>query len=351
MTQFPLEVKQDVSLKTLNTFGLPVKAAQYVRFSQIEQIPLLIEMVSFDQQPFLILGGGSNLLFLDDYPGLVIKNDLKGISIERQNQSHVYLKAMAGENWEKFVEYCVEHGWGGLENLTLIPGNVGTGPMQNIGAYGVELKDTFHSLEALDIASGQIKTFYGEDCRFGYRESYFKKEGKGKFIILSVVFKLTRKDHDLKTSYGPVQKELQELKTSQVGIKDVMTAINRIRRSKLPDPQVLGNAGSFFKNPVLPQQQFQQLAERYPDIPGYQTQSTMVKTSAAWLIDQLGWKGYRQGDAGVHKKQALVLVNYGNAKGSEIMDLAYNIQKSVFENYGINLEPEVNIVGKTNYLD
>jgi UDP-N-acetylmuramate dehydrogenase len=243
------------------------------------------------------------------------------------------------------VELCLKNNWGGIENLTLIPGNVGTSPMQNIGAYGVEIKDSFHELKALELKTGEIKTFNREQCRFGYRDSYFKNDGRDKYLILSVCFRLTRKNHDLNTTYGIINQELNKLGVKQPGLYDVANVVRSIRRSKLPDPAELGNAGSFFKNPLITQKQYNSLKSEYPEMPGFPDASGKIKTAAAWFIDKAGWKGSHEGDAGVHKKQALVLVNYGKATGSDILNLSEKIQKSVKEKFNVNLEREVNVVG------
>jgi len=338
-------VNKNVSLKEYNTFGVEATADYFVELSDVIQFPRLFTLIEQTDQPSLILGGGSNLLFTKErFKGLVIKNSLTGKSIVKETVDHVFVKAMAGENWDNFVSYCVLNNWGGLENLTMIPGNVGTSPMQNIGAYGVELKDVFFSLEALEISTGEIRIFFFEDCNFGYRDSYFKNEGKGRFIIVSVTFKLTKTQHQINADYGSVKDELKLRGVVKPGIRDVMNVINSIRQKKLPDPKELGNAGSFFKNPVLKKEDFQVLKRKWADLPAYPTSGEYVKTAAGWLIEQAGWKGFREGDVGVHKNQALVLVNYGNAQGAQIQELAKNIQDSVFQKFGIELETEVNLI-------
>jgi UDP-N-acetylmuramate dehydrogenase len=337
---------QNISLKKYNTFGIEAIADYYTELDNLSQIPDLLGHELFVKQPMLVLGGGSNILFIENFKGLVIKVLLKGIDIVQQDDHYAYVKGMAGENWEDLVEYCISHQLGGLENLTLIPGCVGASPMQNIGAYGKEVKDTFHSLEALDIASGEIRSFTAEECRFGYRDSYFKQQGKNKFIILSVTFRLTRHGHILNIGYGDVKKVLEEQGVQEPGITDVMNAIRMIRQSKLPDPAEIGNSGSFFKNPVIDAERFEKLHGQWPDIPGYKDAvSGRVKTAAGWLIEKAGWKGFREGDAGVHPKQALVLVNYGTATGMQILNLANRIRLSVLDKFGIDLETEVNIIG------
>lgn len=337
-------IRKDVSLRSFNTFGIEANAALFAQLTHTEELTEIIGAIKQQDLSLLLLGGGSNVLLVNDFPGLVLQIMLKGIFLEKETKEHVFVKAMAGENWEEFVEYCVANNWGGLENLTLIPGNVGTSPMQNIGAYGVELKDVFHSLEAYEIATGEIHTFYAPDCHFGYRNSFFKQEGKNKYIILSVCFQLTRQYHTLNIHYGPVKAELENYGITTPGIKDVMQAIQNIRRSKLPDPTELGNAGSFFKNPLLDIQQMDELRKQWAGIPAYEDGTGKVKTAAAWLIEQAGWKGFRENDAGVHQNQALVLVNYGNATGRQILELAQRIQTSVQETFGISLEMEVNVI-------
>jgi UDP-N-acetylmuramate dehydrogenase len=337
-------IKNDVSLRDVNTFGIDVNARYYVELTHLSQLKSIQPLFNDTAQPFLLLGGGSNILLTGDFKGVVARVMFRGVKVVEQTIDHVLVKAMAGENWERFVEYCVHQGWGGLENLTLIPGNVGTSPIQNIGAYGSELKDVFHSLEAFEPATGTTHTFFPSDCHFGYRDSFFKREGRNRFIILSVCFRLTTHQHNIKLHYGPVKTELEKMQVDEPGIDDVMKAIQNIRRSKLPDPQVLGNAGSFFKNPVLPVSQFETMASKWPGMPSYADESGNIKTAAAWLIEKAGWKGFRRGDAGVHNQQALVLVNYGHATGKEIYQLAREIQHSVLEMFGVELEMEVNVV-------
>ncbi|TVQ14467.1 MAG: UDP-N-acetylmuramate dehydrogenase [Bacteroidetes bacterium] len=342
-----MQVHTNVSLKDFNTFGLDAKALYYAELQSTEQLHDFRKQKEWRDFPLLVLGGGSNLLFTEDFRGFVLRIATKGIEVVKETADSVYVKAMAGEGWENFVEYCVAQNWGGIENLTLIPGNLGTSPMQNIGAYGVELKDTFHSLEAWEIETGAIHTFYKADCRFGYRESVFKMEAKNKYIILSVCFRLTKNNHQILTGYGAVKEQLQLMGIESPGIKDVMTAIQHIRRTKLPDPKKLGNAGSFFKNPVIDEKKYQELSREFVAIPSWKTEAGGVKIPAAWLIERAGWKGYREGDAGVHQQQALVLVNYGKATGEEILSLSGKIQASVAELFGVHLEPEVNIAGKS----
>lgn len=290
-----------------------------------------------------MLGGGSNILLTTDVNGWVLKNEIKGIEITGEDREFVYVKAGAGEPWHPFVLYCIDHNWGGVENLALIPGNIGASPMQNIGAYGVELKDVFHELEAYHLQDRQLVKFGLSDCAFGYRESVFKRKLRNQFAIVTVTYKL-RKQPVFNTSYGAIVQELEAAGVQQLSLKAIADAVIRIRSSKLPDPAEIGNAGSFFKNPQVPVHLFQSLKERFPGIAGYAQEDGMVKLAAGWLIEQCGWKGYRKGDAGCHAKQALVLVNYGNATGREIYDISTAILQSVQEKFGVELEREVNIL-------
>lgn len=292
---------------------------------------------------YLILGGGSNILFTEDFKGTILKNNLKGIEILSENDSNVWIRARSGEIWHELVLYCVERGWAGIENLALIPGTAGAAPIQNIGAYGVEIQSVLEEVEALDIAGETIKTIGNSDCRFGYRDSIFKQEAKGKFFITGIVLKLSKKPV-LQTSYGDIQEVLRTRHITQPQIGDVCQAVITIRKQKLPDPSAMGNAGSFFKNPVIPQDRFEQLRSRHPDLRYFPVDAQHVKIPAAWLIEQCGWKGYRDGDAGVHRNQALVLINYGSATGKQIVTLAQKIIHSVEETFGIELTPEVNIL-------
>ena len=283
------------------------------------------------------------MLLTRDIDKTVLHIDLKGIEIINETEEEVYVKAMAGENWHEFVLYCISHNFGGLENLSLIPGNVGTTPIQNIGAYGVEIKDSFQSCTALNVQTLELKEFSLFDCEFGYRDSVFKNALKGQYIITSVTFRLTKKNHRLNTSYGPIEQHLAEKGIENPGIKDISDAVIAIRQSKLPDPKKLGNSGSFFKNPVIPRKDLEKLQQEFPELPFYAVDQENVKIPAGWLIDRAGLKGYREGDAGVHTKQALVLVNYGNASGGDILRLAKKIQQKVRTMFGIEIVPEVNI--------
>jgi UDP-N-acetylmuramate dehydrogenase len=340
-TNVPLHLQQSINLKPYNTFGMDVLAKDFVEITSEDELPALLKMINQYSGKVMFLGGGSNVLFTRDFDGLVVKISTKGIEIIDQDEAFVYVRGMAGENWDDFVQYCVQRNFGGLENLSLIPGNVGTSPIQNIGAYGVEIKDTFYMLDAVSLRTGEFREFYPEDCAFGYRDSVFKNELKGQYLILSVTFRLSRKP-SLNTTYGAITNELEAMGEAQ-SIKSVAKAVSNIRRSKLPDPEEIGNAGSFFKNPVIDQAKFNELKALYPDIPAYPNEHG-VKLAAGWLIEQCGWKGCREGDAGVHARQALVLVNYGSANGTQVLYLANKIITSVKEKFGVAIEPEVNIL-------
>jgi UDP-N-acetylmuramate dehydrogenase len=338
-----MNIQQNISLKALNTFGIDVKAREFVEVRSVEELQVLCMSFNLADRKVLVLGGGSNMLLTGDVDGMVIKVAMKGIEVIREHADHVWVKAMAGEVWHDLVLWSIAQGYGGLENLSLIPGCVGASPMQNIGAYGVELRHTFDSLEAIEIDGGDLCTFTHEQCRFGYRESIFKHEAKGKYIIVSVTFRLSKKP-TFNTTYGAIQQTLQQHGITQPTVKSISDAVIEIRSSKLPDPKVLGNAGSFFKNPEIPHAQFEKLRLQYPDIVGYPASEGYTKVAAGWLIEQCGWKGKRVGNTGSHKDQALVLVNYGGANGNEIWQLAMDIQKSVHEKFGITIHPEVNVI-------
>jgi len=335
-----MEIQQNISLKSYNTFGIDVNALQFVDITSLNQLKKVVR----EEKYFFILSGGSNLLLTKDIDKLVVHLNTKGIAVLQETNNDVFVKVQAGENWHQFVLWCIDHNYGGVENLSLIPGNVGTAPIQNIGAYGVELKDVMHDLEALEIDTVNTKTFTNKDCEFGYRNSVFKNELKGKYVITSVTFKLTKNDHKLNSSYGAIQLELDKNNIINPTIKDISKAVITIRQSKLPDPKEIGNSGSFFKNPVISTADFKNLQKTYPDAPHYVVSKNEIKVPAGWLVEQCGFKGKRFGDAGVHKKQALVLVNYDNATGYEILKLAQNIQKKVLEKFKIPLEVEVNII-------
>ena len=338
-----MQIKENFSLRNLNTFGIEVSTRYFASFSDIEQARELLSNSLVKQLPILILGGGSNILFTKNFDGIVIKNQLKGITLVNQTDTNYYIKSGAGENWNEFVSYCVENNYAGIENLSLIPGNVGASPMQNIGAYGVEIKDVFHELEALHIKTGEIHKFNLQDCQFGYRESVFKNKHKGQYIITSVTYKLNKKPV-FNTSYGAIDKELENMGVKELSISAISQAVCNIRTSKLPNPKEIGNAGSFFKNPIISASLFEKLKQEFPDIPSYPQSLDEVKTAAGWLIERCGWKGRQIGDAGVHKNQALVLVNYNSATGTEIFELSGKIIDDVKEKFGIELEREVNII-------
>ena len=336
-----MNIQENFPLKTFNTFGVEAKAKYFAEVNSLEELK---ETLQFSYSPILVLGGGSNVLFTKDFEGLVIKLNLKGISEEILNENHVLVTAKAGENWHEFVLYTLSKNYGGLENLSLIPGNVGTCPIQNIGAYGTEIKDHFISCKALNLENLEVENLTLEQCKFGYRDSIFKTSAKGKYIILEVTFKLTTKNHHLKTEYGAISTELKNLGIENPTIQDVAKAVINIRQSKLPNPAEIGNAGSFFKNPTIPLEQFENLKEKFPEIQGY-ANGDWVKVPAGWLIENAGWKGKQIGNVASHKLQALVIINAtGNASGKEIYDFSTQIIESVKEKYGIELEREVNIL-------
>lgn len=340
-----LNVQSHASLKAYNTFGIDVDARYLVEINHADDIDTLLEVTDFTGVPRLILGGGSNVLLCHDFDGLVLKMNIQGIEVIREDDAHVYLVVGAGVNWHELVLFCVQHGYAGMENLSLIPGTVGAAPMQNIGAYGVELEQMFDSLTAVHTLTSERRAFSHADCLFGYRESVFKRELKGQYIITSVTFRLDKRP-TFHTRYGAIQETLTEMGVSHdnLSIKAISEAVIRIRRSKLPDPAEIGNAGSFFKNPEISPSQFDALKNQFTELPGYPIGDDRIKIPAGWLIDQAGWKGYRTGDAGIHAKQALVLVNYGNATGQDLLNLAKQVQDSVQEKFGVTITPEVNVV-------
>lgn len=337
-----MQIKENISLKSYNTFGIDVVAKQFTTFSTKDELLLLAENNRLKNTRHMILGGGSNVLFTQNFDGLVIKNEISGIEKTGEDEHFVYIKAGAGENWHRFVLYCIDNNYAGAENLSLIPGNVGASPMQNIGAYGVEIKDIFHELEALHLHDKTVTKFSLNDCHFGYRESVFKNIYKNQFVILNVTYKL-RKHPVFNTTYGAIEHELERMNVKELSIRAISQAVINIRSSKLPDPKEIGNAGSFFKNPSVSKEKFEELKETHPHIVGYPLPDDHYKLAAGWLIEQCGWKGFRKGDAGCHAKQALVLVNYGNANGKDIYDLSTDILQSVGDKFGIMLEREVNI--------
>lgn len=342
-----MNFQENISLKQFNTFCIDVMAKYFASIHTQDQLEEAIEFAtnsfSKKQEQLLVLGGGSNMLFTKDWGGIVLKNELKGIEIQNEDEQHVYVKAGAGENWHQFVQYCISQNLAGVENLSLIPGSVGASPMQNIGAYGVEIKDVFYSLDAYHIYDKTTVSFSAADCEFGYRESVFKGKFKNQFVITNVTFRLSKKP-TFNTSYGAIEQELESMGVMEPTIEAISQAVINIRSSKLPDPAVIGNAGSFFKNPEVAGDTFHQLKELHPALVGYNLPNGNVKLAAGWLIEQCGWKGYRKGDAGCHAKQALVLVNYGNASGSEIFELSTRIIESVQDKFAVVLSREVNVV-------
>jgi UDP-N-acetylmuramate dehydrogenase len=337
-----MEIQTNFSLKNYNTFGIEAKAKQFVAVHNVAELKTILEE-NKNQKKF-ILGGGSNMLLTKDIEALVIHVDLKGKKIIKENDDFVWVESQAGENWHEFVLWTINQNFGGLENMSLIPGNVGTTPVQNIGAYGTEIKDTFDSCEAMIIENQGMKTFTKSECHFGYRESVFKSEAKDQYIITSAVFKLTKRNHKINTSYGDITAELTKNNITNPSLKDVSNAVIAIRKSKLPDPKELGNSGSFFKNPILLKSDFEKIHQKFPEMKFYEVSETEVKVPAGWLIEQAGFKGKRFGDAGIHKNQALVLVNYGNATGQEILDVSKHIQETIFKTFGIHIETEVNVI-------
>ncbi|HQK38673.1 MAG TPA: UDP-N-acetylmuramate dehydrogenase [Flavobacterium alvei] len=337
-----MEIQTNFSLKNYNTFGIEAKAKQFVAVHSIAELKTVLE--ENKSQKKFILGGGSNMLLTQDIDALVIHVDLKGKKIIKDDDNFVWVESQAGENWHEFVLWTIDQNFGGLENMSLIPGNVGTTPVQNIGAYGTEIKDTFVSCDAMAIENQKTKTFSKDECHFGYRESVFKNEVKDQYIITSVVFKLTKRNHKINISYGDIAAQLSNKNIQIPTLKDVSDAVIAIRTSKLPDPKELGNSGSFFKNPILLKSDFEKIHQQFPEMKYYDISPTEVKVPAGWLIEQAGFKGKRFGDAGVHKNQALVLVNYGNATGQEILDVSKTIQETIFKTFGIHIEAEVNVI-------
>ena len=332
------------SLREYNTFGIEAEARQFVEISSIDEYISLRKSGEYAHLPHLFLGGGSNVLLTKAQEALVVKISIPGISVVKEDADFVWLKGGAGVVWDEFVQFAVNHGWSGLENLSLIPGTGGAAPMQNIGAYGAEIKDTFESLEALNLQTLALEVFDAKACAFGYRESFFKRAGKGQYLISSVTFKLSKKP-SVKTSYGAIQEVLAAKGITQPSIREVADAVIEIRKSKLPDPKEIGNSGSFFKNPTVSASEASRLLVEFPGIPHYPVEgSTDVKFPAGWFIEKAGWKGFRRGDAGVHAKQALVLVNYGAATGAEILALSEEIKQSIKDTFGVALETEVNIL-------
>lgn len=335
-----MQITPQASLKNLNSFGVTASCRQLVQLDRPEDVERLLQLPGFTEQPYLLLGGGSNLLFTQDFAGTVIAVGLKGIEKIAEDEDAVFLQVAAGESWYGFVLYTLEAGYAGLENLSLIPGSVGAAPIQNIGAYGVELESVFHSLSAIDLESGRRREFTREDAHFGYRDSYFKSGAPFRYLIISVTFRLPKRPQ-WQLEYGGLARELDG---QEITARSISDAVCRLRRSKLPNPSVLGNAGSFFKNPVVSDAQYQSLKQDNPQMPGFAAADGQMKIPAAWLIEQQGWKGKREGDAGVSEDHALVLVNYGKASGAELWQLAQQIRDSVSAAYGITLEPEPRVL-------
>ncbi|HRG81305.1 MAG TPA: UDP-N-acetylmuramate dehydrogenase [Chitinophagaceae bacterium] len=340
-------IQENISLKPYNSFGIDAQARYFASFTSEDELGEIVAMSL--PGPVLVLGGGSNLLFTRDFNGLVLKNEIHGITELHEDSEYVYVRAGAGENWHQFVQYSIGRGWAGAENLSLIPGNVGATPMQNIGAYGVEIEDIFWDLEAFHINDKRKVTFTNADCEFGYRESVFKKKYRDQFVILNVTYRL-RKHPRFNTSYGAIETELEKMGIKELSLKSVSQAVINIRRSKLPDPLIMGNAGSFFKNPEITIARFEQLRTAFPDIVAYPLTNGNIKLAAGWLIENCGpqpgisWKGFRRGSVGCHERQALVLVNYGHASGQEVYQFSEEIVQRVNEVFGITLEREVNII-------
>ncbi|MFZ4105550.1 UDP-N-acetylmuramate dehydrogenase [Flavobacterium sp.] len=337
-----MQIEENFSLKKYNTFGIEAKAKQFVAVHSQNELKFILE--THKNETKFILGGGSNMLLTQDINALVIHIDLRGKRILKEDEDSVWVESQAGEGWHDLVLWTINQNFGGLENMSLIPGNVGTTPVQNIGAYGTEIKDTFVSCDAMNIATQEMKTFINSDCNFGYRESIFKNEAKDQYVITTVVFKLTKRNHKINTAYGDITKELVKQNIVSPSLKDVSNAVIAIRQSKLPDPKELGNSGSFFKNPIISKEAFEKVQALHPEMPHYVISQTEVKIPAGWLIEQAGFKGKRFGDAGIHENQALVLVNYGNATGLEILNVSKDIQNTVLNNFGIAIEAEVNVI-------
>jgi len=338
-----LQIQENVSLKNFNTFGIDANARYFAEIAHADELAELFADAQWLQAPRLVLGGGSNMLMVNNFDGLVIRLNIRGIE-HRISHDDVFVEAGAGEVWNDLVNYCVDHGYAGMENLSLIPGSVGASPIQNIGAYGVELKDVFESCQAFEIATGKIKTFTKADCKFGYRESVFKLELAGQYIIVSVKFHLSLTPH-FNLKYGVIEQELAARGITHLTLKDVSQVVSHIRVSKLPDPSTIGNAGSFFKNPVISAAEFQPLIAQFPDVVNYPAGEGQIKLAAGWLIEQCGWKGKTVGNTGTWKNQALVLVNHGGATGEEVYSFSSQIIDSVYTKFGVTLQREVNIIG------
>mgnify|MGYP002760885003 CR=1 FL=1 len=342
-TDFESLVKTDVDLQAYNTLNISARARYFAIIESESQLKEILRHPKTEDLKIIVLGGGSNVLFADDFDGLILHINIEGREVIKETDDYVWLKIGAGENWHQTVRYCVDRGWGGIENLSLIPGTVGAAPIQNIGAYGVELEEVFERLEAVDIEGRETREYEKKHCEFGYRDSIFKRELKGVVIVTNVVLKLS-KDPKLNTSYGAIQSELEKRNIDQPTIRDISDIVIDIRNSKLPNPELLGNAGSFFKNPIVKNEEYKRIKKEYPEVPGYDMGDDKTKVPAGWLIEEAGWKGKVVGNTGTYKQQALVIVNHGGATGAEILNLAERIKKSVKDTFGIALIPEVNIV-------
>jgi UDP-N-acetylmuramate dehydrogenase len=339
-----MTLRENISLQPFNTFGIAAQARFLASVDSVENWQEILADHSLKQLPQLILGGGSNVLFTKDFEGIVLQIKIGGIEKIKEDEQNVWLKVGAGVNWHELVLYTIEQNWGGLENLSLIPGTTGAAPLQNIGAYGVEVRETIETVETLQLSDGSTRIFTHAACQFGYRESIFKHRLRGQYGITAVIFRLTKNPQTFRLDYGDLRKTLESLHIQTPTLRAVSEAVIHIRRSKLPDPEQIGNAGSFFKNPEVEMPFYEELKATFPEMPGYTVSATHTKIPAGWLIEQAGWKGRRSGEAGVHERQALVLVNYGNATGNQIRQLAQAIQADVLEKFGVSLTPEVNLV-------
>ena len=338
-----MNIQKNISLKKYNTFRIDVRAKEFIEINSDKEIQSLISSGILNNKKFFILGGGSNILFTKDFDGIVVNINTKGKKLIKEDSEHIYLSVSAGEDWQDFVEYCLKNNYAGVENLSLIPGTVGAAPVQNIGAYGVELQDVFYELQAIEIKSGKKVKFSKDDCEFSYRNSIFKNKFKNKYIILSVIFKLN-KHPKIKTEYGNIKQELKKSGIKNPGIKEISEAICNIRRNKLPDIEKIGCAGSFFKNPIVDEKIFLELKNKFPEIAAYKLPDSKYKLAAGWLIEECGFKGKTIGKAGIYKDQALVIVNRGDASASDIINVMKKVQQAVYEKFRVRLLPEVNVV-------
>ena len=339
-----MTILENVDLQSFNTFGIKVLGSKFTTITSVKDAQSLFMSPLFKSGKHLILGGGSNILFTKNFEGLIVKVELRGIETLEEDDNSITLKVGAGEIWHHFVVHCVERNWGGVENLSLIPGTVGAAPIQNIGAYGVEIKNIIVDVEGVELSTGKIRSFSNAECEFGYRDSIFKQKAKGKYLVSSIALKLTKNNHRLNTSYGAIEETLKQQGIIHPTVKNISDAVIHIRRSKLPEPEVIGNAGSFFKNPTIERKLYESIKKDHPSIPSYPSGDGLVKIPAAWLIEQCGWKGKTFDGIGVHKNQALVLVNYGGGNGKQLWQLALDIKSSVEQKFDIDLQPEVNVV-------